>query len=301
VPGSLGAATITEANLLKPFPYMATVTIQSPRDASYWANHFELSVQRRAAHGLQIIGSYTFGKVTDDGITGLSDPASVGTATGATPQNWRNIQAEHSVDAIDVTHRLTIAGLYDLPFGVGHRLLSSPHIDRLVGGWQYNAILTMESGRPIGVTGANNQLATRPSLNPNVSLKVAHPSRAPMYKTGYLEWFNPQAFVNPPDYTFGNAPRFFGNLFGPGTVNIDMSLFKTTHITERTVFELRVEAFNALNHDNLTMPGTSFSAGPPAVASNPYAEGGTNTSSSFGMITSGGPIRNLQLGAKIIF
>jgi hypothetical protein len=301
VPGSLGAATITEANLLKPFPYMSTVTIQSPRDASYWANHFELSVQRRVQHGLQIIGSYTFGKITDDGITGLSDPASVGTATGAAPQNWRNIPAEHSVDAIDVTHRLTIAGLYDLPFGRGHRLLSNPRIGRLVGGWQYNAILTMESGRPIGVTGANNQLATRPNLNPNVSLKVAHPSRASLYKTGYLEWFNPQAFVNPPDYTFGNVPRFFGNLFGPGTVNIDMSLFKTTHITEGTVFEFRIEAFNALNHDNLTMPGTSFSAGAPAVASNPYAEGGTNTSAGFGMITSGGGIRNVQLGAKIIF
>jgi hypothetical protein len=170
-----------------------------------------------------------------------------------------------------------------------------------VNGWQYNAILTMESGRPIGVTGANNQLATRPNLNPNVSVKVAHAGRSQMYKTGYLEWFNPLAFVNPPDYTFGNAPREFSNVRGPGTVNLDMSLFKTTHITERMTFEFRIEAYNALNHDNLSMPGAGFSAGPPAVTSNPYAEGGTNTSSTFGMITAAGAIRNVQLGAKIFF
>ena len=301
VPGSLGAATITEANLLKPYPYMSSVTVQSPRNASYWANLAELSVQRRVQHGLQVIGAYTFGKITDEGVQGVSDLSSVGTSTSASPQNWRNPQADHSVDTIDVTHRVTVSGLYDLPLGVGHRFLNSPSTDRLVNGWQYNAILTMESGRPIGVTGANNLLATRPNLNPNVSVKVAHAGRSQMYKTGYLEWFNPLAFVNPPDYTFGNVPREFSNVRGPGTVNIDMSLFKTTKITERTSFEFRIEAYNALNHDNLSMPGTAFSAGPPAVSSNPYAEGGTNTSSTFGMITSSGAIRNVQLGAKIFF
>ena len=301
VPGSLGAATITEANLLKPYPYMSSVSLQNPRNRSYFANLGMLSVQRRVAHGAQIIGAYTFGKVTTQGPYTDASGSGAATQTGATPQNWRNLQAEHSVDSIDVTHRLNISGLYDLPLGVGHRFLSSPSTDRLFSGWQYNAILTMESGRPIGVTGANNLLATRPNLNPNVNLKVAHASRSTLYKTGYLQWFNPQAFVNPPDYTFGNVPRLFSNLRGPGTVNFDMSLLKTTHITERVTFEFRIEAFNAFNHNNLSMPGAGFAAGPPAVSSNPYAEGGLNTSSTFGMITSAGPIRNVQLGGKIAF
>jgi hypothetical protein len=302
VPGSLGAATITEANLLKPYPYMSSITVLSPRNASYWANLAMLSVQRRVQHGLQVIGAYTFGKITDEGMVGVSDLSSVGTSTSSSPQNWRNPQAEHSVDAIDVTHRVTISGLYDLPLGVGHRFLNSPSTDRLVNGWQYNVILTMESGRPIGITGASSQgTATRPNFNPNVNVKVSHAGRSQLYKTGTLEWFNPQAFVDPPDYTFGNVPRFLGNLRGPGTINFDMSLFKTTHITEGTTFEFRIEAYNALNHDNLSMPGAGFSAGPPAVASNPYAEGGTNTSSTFGMITASGAYRNVQLGAKIFF
>lgn len=301
VPGSLGAATITEANLLKPYPYMQSVTLQYPRNASYWGNLAELSVQRRVESGFQIIGGYTFGKVTDAGIQGLSDQSAVGTATAQTPQNWRNPQAEHSVDAIDVTHRLTVSGLYDLPLGVGHRFLNSARTDRLLGGWQYNAILTLESGRPISLSGANNQLATRPNWNPNVNVKVAHPNRATLYKTGSLEWFNPLAFVNPPDYTFGNVQRYNSYLRGPGTVNIDMSLIKTTHITEHTNFEFRLESYDATNHHNLNMPGGTFAAGPPAVASNPYAEGGLNTSSTFGMITSTSTLRNIQLAAKISF
>jgi hypothetical protein len=107
--------------------------------------------------------------------------------------------------------------------------------------------------------------------------------------------------VNPPDYTFGNSPRYFSYLRGPGTVNFDMSLFKTTKITESTSLELRIEAYDALNHDNLSMPSAAFSAGPPANASNPYAEGGTNTSATFGKITSSGAYRNVQLAAKIHF
>lgn len=302
VPGSLGAPTLTQAQVLKPYPYMSGVNVMDPRNGYYWSNLGMLSVQRRAQHGLQIMGAYTFGKTTDAGVSGVADLSAYGTATSAGPQNPYNPRADHSVDTIDVTHRLTISGLYDLPFGKNQMLLSSPKTDRIFGGWQVNSILTMESGRPIGVTGANNQLASRPNLNPNVSLFVPHQSRSVLYQTGQLEWFNPLAFVNPPDYTYGNVPRKFGNLRGPGTVNLDASLFKTTHITERTTLEFRIEAYNVLNHPNLPMPGTGFSAGKPADPTNPYAEGGLNTSSSFGMITSGAvTTRNVQLGAKISF
>ena len=205
------------------------------------------------------------------------------------------------MDAIDVTHRLTISGLYDLPFGKGQRFFPSAKTDRLLGGWQYNVILAMESGRPINISGASNQLASRPSWNPNVNVKIAHASRSTLYKTGNLAWFNPQAFVNPPDYTFGNVQRFNSFLRGPGFANVDMSLVKTTHITERSTFEFRIETYDTLNHHNLNAPGGTFVAGAPAVASNPYAEGGLNTSSTFGMITSTGTLRNIQLAAKVSF
>ncbi len=80
-----------------------------------------------------------------------------------------------------------------------------------------------------------------------------------------------------------------------------MSVFKTTRITKGTSLELRVEAFNALNKTNLQNPNTTFTAGSPANASNPTAEGGLNTNANFGVVTAAYAARTVQLAGKLIF
>lgn len=296
VPGSLGAATITRANLLKPYPYYTGVFPNYPRIGSFDGNYMYLTVQRRVQHGLQVLGAYTYGKLMDLPIfTSIATTPGGGIATSNGPQNPRNLAADYSVDTFDVTHRLSVSALYDLPFGRGQRFLSHNGFwDRLVSGFQYNVVMTLESGRPLLISGASNQgVATRPNFNPGVKVRVAHQSRA--------QWFNPAAFINPPDYSFGNVPRTYSPLRGPSQQNFDMSLFKTTRIRDNALLELRIEAFNALNKVNLQNPNTSFSAGSPANPSNPYAEGGTNTNSNFGVITGANAARTVQLAAKLTF
>jgi hypothetical protein len=301
VPGSLGAATLTEKQVLLPFNYMNSVSGYY-RNGSYWANLGTLLIQRRVEHGLEILGTYAFGKTTDEGISSVSDLAGTGLSTGNTPQNWRNLRGEHSLDTLDITHRLTVAALYDLPFGTGHRILDSPHVTGVASGWQYITIFTLQSGFPIAVTGATNQgIATRPNLDPTQTINLPHPSRANLYRTGRMQWFNPAAFLDPQDYSFGDVPRYFGSVFGPGTENFDMSLVKTTHISERAMLEIRLETFDTLNHDNLGSVNTSFVAGPSPYTANPTLEGGLNTNVNFGAITSSGAERNLELSAKISF
>ena len=63
------------------------------------------------------------------------------------------------------------------------------------------------------------------------------------------EWFNVNAFVDDPTYSFGNSG--YGILFGPGLVNLDFGLRKIFNITERQKLQLRAEAFDAPNHPNL--------------------------------------------------
>lgn len=296
VPGSLGAATTTNANLLRPYPYYTDVYQSYTRSQSYDSNYLYVSATRRAQNGLQLIGAYTYGKLLEMPIyTLLLNSPGGGTAIANGPQNWRNPSADYSVDATDVTHRLTITGLYDLPIGQGKRFLSrGSTLDRLIGGIQYNIIMTAESGRPLVFTGATNQgVATRPNILPGVSVKLPHHTLA--------KWFNTAAFVDPPDYSFGNAPRTYSHARGPSQLNFDMSVFKTTPINDKIRLEFRVEAYNALNHTELGQPNTSFAAGAPADPSNPYAEGGGNTSSIFGQVTSALAARIVQLGAKIIF
>jgi hypothetical protein len=106
--------------------------------------------------------------------------------------------------------------------------------------------------------------------------------------SGYL---NMSAFCMPPEAPnspdgstlFGDAGP--GVLLGPGQFNFDISLVKTTHITERQQVIFRTEFFNAFNH---------------AQFSNPFLA--VDTPSTFGQIntTSVGP-RIIQFALKYIF
>jgi hypothetical protein len=296
VPGSLGAATLTNAQLLKPYPYYADVYQDYTRGGYYHGNYLYVTAQRRVQHGLAVIESFTYGKIEDLPIfTDLSTAPGGGVSTSNGPQNPYNLKADYSVDTFDVNKRATVAALYDLPFGKGERFLNGNSVlNAIAGGWQYNVIMTLESGRPLLITGATNQgIASRPNFNPGVSVKVANQGRS--------QWFNPLAFIDPPDYSFGNVPRCYSPLRGPAQVNFDMSVFRSVHIKERTTLELRMEAYNALNRTNLQNPNLTFTAGPPASSSNPYAEGGTNTNSNFGVVTGANAARTVQIAAKIRF
>ena len=78
---------------------------------------------------------------------------------------------------------------------------------------------------------------------------------APVFGPGTrtaAEWFNPAAFATPAAYTFGNAGR--NSLYGPPLQNLDFALVRNFHLTEKLNFQLRCEAFNALNKVNLGTP-----------------------------------------------
>jgi len=105
-------------------------------------------------------------------------------------------------------------------------------------------------------------------------------------------WFDPNAFVNPPNWSFGNTPKTLPQLFAPGTVNMDLSLFKNFHIKERSQLQFRAEAFNAPNHVNLLAPNTSFTTNLNSSA---------NTNALFGRITTAADPRKVQLALKLTF
>jgi hypothetical protein len=194
-----------------------------------------------------------------------------------------NRGAERAIDPQDVSQRAVISGVYELPFGRGKRWnFDNRVVTRVIGGWQVNAIGTFQAGIPLSITGANNQLADRPNST-GQSAKLDNPTAA--------RWFNTDAFVNPPEFTYGNVGRTLPDVRSPGTVNWDISLLKTTAITERVNLQFRAEAFNAFNHVNLGLPGTTFVPG----------ANGKNSSGTFGVISSARDPRQIQLGLKLRF
>ena len=284
VPGALGAANITRRQSLLPFPYYNAVNVIAPLTGNYNSHLLLLSVEKKTAHGLTLLFSYTGGKLISDALQLPQSDFGENSARMSGFQSGKfDRRAERSVDPQDVSQRAVVSGVYELPFGPRQRWSSTNAVvNRLVGGWQVNAIGVMQSGIPVGITGANNYLAARPNST-GQSAKLSNPTAA--------KWFDTEVFINPPDFTYGNVGRMLPDVRSPGTVNLDLSLLKTTAITERVNVQFRAEAFNMLNHVNLGLPGAGFVAG----------ANGKNSSGSFGVISSARDPRQIQFGMKLRF
>ena len=94
-------------------------------------------------------------------------------------------------------------------------------------------------------------------------------------------WFNPAAFAQPAQGTFGNAGIKI--LRGPRSVTSDLAVFKNFRFNDRFTTQFRVEAYNFLNHPLLANPDTNPRSG------------------TFGYVTSKSGARMLQLALKVMF
>ncbi|MEK7408974.1 MAG: TonB-dependent receptor [Acidobacteriota bacterium] len=283
VAGAFGAATITRQQLLRPFPYYGNISVITPRMASSIYHSFLINLERRMSKGLVLLASYTFGKAISDGIFGYSQAGTEQVNILDYQDGKYDRRSERAVDSTDSAGRFVFSGVYELPIGPGRRWNPSHAIARqLAGGWQANGVLTLQSGLPIVVRGANNFLATRPNSTGR-SAKLERP--------GIERWFDTTQFVNPPDFTYGDLGRTLPDVRSPGLRNIDFSLIKNTRIHERVSLQFRAEAFNLLNHANFLAPNATFVAGAD----------GRNRGATFGTITSARDARIVQLALKLIF
>lgn len=250
-------------------------------------NALELDLNRRFSHGLTARGVYTWSKSLDDGDSLNGTAAANAPGLAMNPQNLRE---DWGLSTFDVRNVAAINGSYDLPIGHGKALGGqlSGWGNALAGGWSLNSILTLQSGFPftpqLSFNPSNNgdtRNPVRPSLNPDFS--------GPVIIGGPSRYYNPNAFIVPPNGTYGNLGR--DTLIGPGLATLDLSLIKNTQITEALRLEFRAEVFNLLNRPNFNTPNLiafTSAAGIP--------------SSSAGVITSTSTAsREVQFGLKLIW
>ncbi len=250
-------------------------------------NALQIDLRRRLAAGLELRGVYTWSKSLDDGGT-LNGSASAN-APGLA-EDARNLRLDWGPSTFDARQAAAISASYDLPFGHGRRFADSINGigGFLVSGWSLDAIETLRSGFPftpeLSFNPSNNGDTTnpvRPSLNPAFSGPVilGAPSR----------WFNPSAFVVPPNGTYGNLGRDV--LYGPGLAELDLALVKDSRLTEKLDVQFRAEAFNLANQPSFNTPNLIVFTAPTAAPS-PTA----------GVITSTATTsRHLQLALKLLW
>ncbi len=287
---SLDSATVPQAALLLPFPEYCSGSVgqlDAPVGQSLY-NALQVTYNHRISKGLTALVSYTYSKFLDnvEGNNGWSYNGP--TNAGVTPSNNYNLAADKSVDAGDIPQSLVASYAYELPVGRGRSFGSTMNrvADAVVGGWQVSGDATFKGGIPIGIYG-NDQNTWGGNPRPNVigNVHASHPT--------YHEWFNTGAFAFAPYGSFGNAPRYFSNLRGPGYQNWDTVLDKNFYFKEQMRFQFRLETYNTFNHPNFYTPeagGTGWGGCDP--------NGGTGCSSGFGTITQTFAPRSVQWAGK---
>jgi len=192
---------------------------------------------------------------------------------------------ERSVSSRDTPHRLVGSYLYELPFGRNRYLLRQlPNIvESVVGGWQFNGIVTIQSGQALSITGSNTAGTfgqIEYANNNGQSGALSGPAEDRLNR-----WFNTSVFTQPDPYTFGNLSPRVANIRGDYMNNFDQSLFKEFHPAgEWLNIQFRAEALNAFNHVQFANPNT------------------TVTSGSFGRVTAqGNTPRQVQFGLKFLW
>ncbi len=211
-------------------------TAQSWYDAAY------VNVRRRYSHGLSFLANYTFAKT----LTNAPDFRSP-MDEAAIPQNNSDLAAEKG-PGCDVRHRLALSSVFDIP-----AYAAATWTRLLTEHWHFSTIYQAQSGMPltISVFGDTANSGTVLGENPIRANVTGQPVFGPGTRTA-AKWFNKAAFAAPPAYTFGDIGR--NSVYGPPLQTLDFALARTFRLTEKTSFQFRGEAFNALNKVNLGTP-----------------------------------------------
>ncbi|HYJ45413.1 MAG TPA: TonB-dependent receptor [Pyrinomonadaceae bacterium] len=289
-------ATITRANLLRPFPEFGDITTTN-NDGKSWYHSGQFSLQKRFTKDLGVQFAYTRSKwIQATEYLNAADP-----------------KPTKMISDQDSPNRFSMSGFYALPFGKGQRFMSHANrlVDAIIGGWQIQGTYAFQSGFPVNfsndlfyrggeialrngsVSGWFNQAAFQsfldwPSFLPTgVTTATATSAQVTAAQTAANTAATPVNHLR----TF---PLRFSNVRIDSINNADLGLRKDIHLRETMKIQLRMEFLNAFNHP--LFPG-------PIV--NP-ATGVTdqNRNSTFGQISSSNLLnyaRRAQLGVKFIF
>jgi hypothetical protein len=131
---------------------------------------------------------------------------------------------------------------------------------RILKHWHLSGISTWRSGLPLNVISGRDQSFT--GLGTDWADRVG--GQDPKLPDGRQQaekvrsWFNTRAFTFAAPGTFGSAGR--NSFRGPSRFNLDIGLARTFHIGETLRLHFRGEAFNSLNHTQLSNPAISVNS-----------------------------------------
>jgi hypothetical protein len=234
-----------------PFPnLLGTIQVLMPSAHSSFET-LQARFEQRFSHGFTLLSAFSWGHSIDN----ASSLRKIGGADTRNPLTPGDIRGNSD---FDFRRRWVNSFFYELPFGKGKGVLGSANsvVNFIVGGWTAGGILTLQDGTPISAQ--CNNFSTFQNGGQQLDGAFCYPNATGIDPNigggGPLHYYNLAAFVNQTPYSYGNAGR--GTIIGPGIIDMDASIVKNMHITERQMLQFRAECFNVANHPIFGQPGT---------------------------------------------
>lgn len=238
---------------LQPYPQYLDFQLYGLYPAGSYERTAEyIRMDKQESHGLSFTATYERSRQFDDYSSPYGNQYLLDLG-----DNW-------SLTSYNPPQFLQLSYTYKLPFGPNEPLLSFTNwAGSLVSDWSVYGSAYWNGGTPLAMHPEFNDTGeVLPSLYvdvvPGVSPRVANP--------GPSRWFNPAAFIQPPDFTLGDGTATEANLMGPGYNVLDLSVDKRLPIGGTRFLQFSATAFNLTNHANWNTPDTGIgSAAAPNV------------------------------------
>ena len=276
------------ANNFRPLPGFAGLPLATN---NLYANYNSLQTKYMRTKGRAVISvNYTFGKAL--GII------------SSTLDSF-NLNNNYGVQASNRTHIFNAA--YSYNFG---KVSRNKWAGGFLNSWQVSGITQIQSGVNLTYrsTGQNFNLALNsakiPGTTHNISatslLGTPNIALMPIVTCDPKSNLAPHQFINLNCFTFPNqigqnGPTTLPVIYGPAYFNADLGLFKNFPVSEKKKLQLRMNAYNFLNH-----PLWSFSSSSNLSLGFAGATGLLNTPL-FGYVTTKQGHRIVQLAATFTF
>jgi hypothetical protein len=241
--------------------------------AGYSSNYnaVQIKFDHKFARGFAMTNSYTYGRAL--GFAGEASDYPNGLL------DYVNQRRNYAQTDFNQAHIFNETYRWSLPFGQGARFARTGVASQILGGWALSGVWEATSGFPLNFSCSCTASFNTPGNQafPNMSGPVQK-----LHGIQNTPWFNTSLFSAPPAGTQGNVGNYISS--GPRYFNLDASIFRTMHLSERFNLELRSEWLHATNTPQFANPGTVYG------------------NASFGLVTgTNGGNRLVNVAGKIVF
>jgi hypothetical protein len=268
---SLGSSrTAAQRQLWLAYPQYTGVTQNASNTHITVYHAVQVSLEKRLTRGLSVIWNYSGSKMIENNVTSLV--------------NTRHFRC---ISDTDTPHVMNLAFVYDLPFGPGRPLLPQRGpLGKIIGGWSVSGRAYYAAGVPLSISDSNGRpIRIRNAAKSGPIEKRIGDQVDPATRQVLNPYFDTTAFVSlPTQYMVTPEPPSLGELRSPHTKTLNASLVKRVRVNERLSVDARLDASGVTNTPQWGAPGTNMA-----------------DKATFGVITTAGGNRTMQLAFRVVF